>query len=96
LAKKSLAENKADILFLPTLHSVTNQPNWINLFVQIFRRVLQIRFSSKSIKRSIFTFKKCLFLLRLIHSLPITVAARSKAWIFFGRSNAGIVGSNPT
>jgi hypothetical protein len=27
LAKKSLAENKADILFLPTLHSVTNQPN---------------------------------------------------------------------
>jgi hypothetical protein len=28
--------------------------------------------------------------------LPITVAARSKAWTVFARSNAGIVGSNPT
>jgi hypothetical protein len=27
---------------------------------------------------------------------PITVAARSKAWIVFARSNAGIVGSNPS
>jgi hypothetical protein len=27
---------------------------------------------------------------------PITVAARSKAWTVFARSNAGIVGSNPT
>jgi hypothetical protein len=26
----------------------------------------------------------------------ITVAARSMAWIVFARSNAGIVGSNPT
>jgi hypothetical protein len=26
---------------------------------------------------------------------PITVAARSKAWTEFARSNAGIVGSNP-
>jgi hypothetical protein len=28
--------------------------------------------------------------------VPITVAARSKAWIVFARLNAGIVGSNPT
>jgi hypothetical protein len=28
--------------------------------------------------------------------MPITVAARSKAWTVFVRSNAGIVGSNPT
>jgi hypothetical protein len=27
---------------------------------------------------------------------PITVAARSKVWTVFARSNAGIVGSNPT
>jgi hypothetical protein len=27
---------------------------------------------------------------------PITVAARSKAWNVFPRSNTGIVGSNPT
>jgi hypothetical protein len=27
---------------------------------------------------------------------PITVAARSKAWSVFARSNAGIMGSNPT
>jgi hypothetical protein len=35
-------------------------------------------------------------LLKLISKLPITVAARSKAWTVFVRSNAGIVGSNPT
>jgi hypothetical protein len=28
--------------------------------------------------------------------MSITVAARSKAWNVFGRSNAGIMGSNPT
>jgi hypothetical protein len=28
--------------------------------------------------------------------LPITVAARSKAWTVFSRSNTGIMGSNPT
>jgi hypothetical protein len=28
--------------------------------------------------------------------LPSTVAARSKAWTVFARSNTGIVGSNPT
>jgi hypothetical protein len=28
--------------------------------------------------------------------LPIIAAARSKAWTVFARSNAGIVGSNPT
>jgi hypothetical protein len=28
--------------------------------------------------------------------LPIAVAARSKAWTVFARSNAGIVGSSPT
>jgi hypothetical protein len=27
--------------------------------------------------------------------VPITVAARSKAWTVFARSDAGIVGSNP-
>jgi hypothetical protein len=27
---------------------------------------------------------------------PVTVAARSKAWILFARTDAGIVGSNPT
>jgi hypothetical protein len=27
---------------------------------------------------------------------PITLAARSKAWTVFNRSNAGVVGSNPT
>jgi hypothetical protein len=27
---------------------------------------------------------------------PITVAARSEAWTIFARSNAGVVGSNPT
>jgi hypothetical protein len=30
------------------------------------------------------------------NELPITVAARSKSWIVFACSNAGIVGSNPT
>jgi hypothetical protein len=29
-------------------------------------------------------------------NLPITVSARSKAWTVFARSNAGIIGSNPT
>jgi hypothetical protein len=28
--------------------------------------------------------------------VPITVAARSKAWTVFARSNPGIVESNPT
>jgi hypothetical protein len=28
--------------------------------------------------------------------MAVTVAARSKAWTVFARSNAGIVGSNPT
>jgi hypothetical protein len=28
--------------------------------------------------------------------MPITEAAQSKAWIVFARSNAEIVGSNPT
>jgi hypothetical protein len=31
-----------------------------------------------------------------LNPVPITVAARSKAWNLFARSNAGIVGSNPT
>jgi hypothetical protein len=30
------------------------------------------------------------------YGVPITVAARSKAWTVFARSNTGIVGSNPT
>jgi hypothetical protein len=29
-------------------------------------------------------------------SMPVTVAAQSEAWIAFARSDAGIVGSNPT
>jgi hypothetical protein len=38
------------------------------------------------------------FLILFIYtlSLPITVAARSKTWTIFARSNACIVGSNPT
>jgi hypothetical protein len=28
--------------------------------------------------------------------MPILVTERSKAWTIFARSNAGIVGSNPT
>jgi hypothetical protein len=31
-----------------------------------------------------------------VHTMPITVAARSKTWTVFPRSNTGIVGSNPT
>jgi hypothetical protein len=31
-----------------------------------------------------------------MRSLPITGAVRSKEWTVFTRSNAGIVGSNPT
>jgi hypothetical protein len=31
-----------------------------------------------------------------VFRVPITVAARSEAWTVFTRSNAGIVGSNPT
>jgi hypothetical protein len=31
-----------------------------------------------------------------VHHKPITLAARSKAWTVFARSNAGIMGSNPT
>jgi hypothetical protein len=30
------------------------------------------------------------------YNVPIPVAARFKAWTVFARSNAGIVGSNPT
>jgi hypothetical protein len=32
----------------------------------------------------------------LFNTVPVTVAARSKAGNVFARSNAGIVGSNPT
>jgi hypothetical protein len=35
-------------------------------------------------------------LYRQSFSSPITVAARSKAWTVFSRSNAGIMSSNPT
>jgi hypothetical protein len=38
----------------------------------------------------------CSFNILQIFTLPITVAPRSKAWTVFTRSNAGIVGSNPT
>jgi hypothetical protein len=36
------------------------------------------------------------FIICSLHQTPITVAALSKAWTVFARSNAGIVGSNPT
>jgi hypothetical protein len=36
----------------------------------------------------------CIWINRV--TLPVTVAARSKAWTVFARSNAAIVGSNPT
>jgi hypothetical protein len=35
-------------------------------------------------------------LVNIFHYLPITVAARYRALTVFARSNAGIVGSNPT
>jgi hypothetical protein len=35
-------------------------------------------------------------LAQIMQRRPITVAARSEAWNVFARSNAGIVGSNPT
>jgi hypothetical protein len=41
------------------------------------------------------TFNYANFLTVYINVEPITVAARSKAWIVFARSNAGIMGSNP-
>jgi hypothetical protein len=37
-----------------------------------------------------------LFFQHLTEPLPTMVTARSKAWPVFARSNAGIVGSNPT
>jgi hypothetical protein len=37
----------------------------------------------------------CIFL-KVQVNVPITVAARSKAWTVFARSNTGIVGSNHT
>jgi hypothetical protein len=38
-----------------------------------------------------------IYSLKILVSLgPITVAARSRAWTVFARSNTGIVGSNPT
>jgi hypothetical protein len=54
------------------------------------------RFISLPISNHSFDFQTQL----IIHSLwyvllPITVAARSKAWIICARSNAGIMGSNP-
>jgi hypothetical protein len=36
------------------------------------------------------------YLNTLIYPLPVTVAARSEAWTVFARSNAGVVGSNPS
>jgi hypothetical protein len=38
---------------------------------------------------------KCINKHKVISLVPITVAARSKAWTVFVRSNAGIVGLNP-
>jgi hypothetical protein len=32
----------------------------------------------------------------ILTNLPVTVAVRSKAWTVFARSDAGIVGLNPT
>jgi hypothetical protein len=39
---------------------------------------------------------KCIVLRNAVDLLPVTVAARSKARTVFSRSNARIVGSNPT
>jgi hypothetical protein len=41
-------------------------------------------------------FIRLLYSIKLQKHLPITVAARSKAWTVFACSNAGIAGSNPT
>jgi hypothetical protein len=44
----------------------------------------------------IYFFKVREFLIEYNLAVPITVAARSKTWIVFARSNTRIVGSNPT
>jgi hypothetical protein len=58
--------------------------SFINKYRYIFPKLsLQPRFHNQNI------------FLRYVQCLPITVAARSKAWTAFALSNAGIVGSNP-
>jgi hypothetical protein len=52
------------------------------------REAYRLRVSDKWVLRTIFEPKR--------EEVPITVAARSKARTVFARSNAGIVGSNPT
>jgi hypothetical protein len=37
-----------------------------------------------------------LYIVYIVERVPITVAARSKAWTVFALSNTGIMGSNPT
>jgi hypothetical protein len=51
---------------------------------------LSYRFYSSAVKSTQFIFNNLLF------PVPVTVAERSKAWTVFARSDAGIVGSNPT
>jgi hypothetical protein len=72
----------ADILHRVSIHLV--------LLWQSMRRVLRrnVRFSTKLQVKIKVLFNNTL--------TPITVAARSKAWYIFARSNAGMVGSNPT
>jgi hypothetical protein len=50
----------------------------------------------KSYKRVVSKRNRHFLLIRVDSVHPITVAARSKAWTVFARSNTGIVGSNPS
>jgi hypothetical protein len=47
-------------------------------------------------KNIYFIFPSTQQFIKSTRDLPVTVPARSKAWIVFARSDAGIVGSNPT
>jgi hypothetical protein len=67
---------------------------WSNAFMVAYKKYeTNYNFSVK-------TVKKCMFYKNFVtynyEPLPITITERSKAWTVFARSNAGVVGSNPT
>jgi hypothetical protein len=61
----------------------------------ILKEELAVRRERVLVKRSHQEEMSQIFLGKKL-TLPMTVAARSKAWIVFVSSNTGIVGSNPT
>jgi hypothetical protein len=81
---------------------------FINWHDCLFQSILQIKFLVNlktvyqlwyfsSVDSSPFSeYVICLFVVDISTAIPITVVARFKAWTVFSRSNAGIVGSNPT